>query len=61
MEDVYIHESSYVDNDCEIGPGTKIWHFCHVMSGAIIGNGCVIGQNVNITGVSSKYGAASCI
>jgi UDP-2-acetamido-3-amino-2,3-dideoxy-glucuronate N-acetyltransferase len=39
-----IHESSYVDEGCEIGEGTKIWHFCHVMSGAKIGKNCVIGQ-----------------
>lgn len=45
----YVHESSYIDDDVEIGDGTKIWHFCHVQSGARIGMGCVIGQNVNIS------------
>ncbi len=40
------HESAYVDEPCEIGEGTKIWHFCHVMAGARIGSGCVLGQNV---------------
>ncbi|MCH7613779.1 MAG: N-acetyltransferase [Candidatus Marinimicrobia bacterium] len=44
----YIHESSYVDDDVEIGEGTKIWHFSHIQSGAIIGKNCSIGQNVNI-------------
>jgi UDP-2-acetamido-3-amino-2,3-dideoxy-glucuronate N-acetyltransferase len=42
----YVHESSYVDQPCEIGDETKIWHFCHIMQGARIGKGCVIGQNV---------------
>lgn len=46
---VYIHESSYVDANVVIGEGTKIWHFCHVQSGAIIGNDCILGQNVNIS------------
>jgi len=42
------HESAYVDEPCEIGEGTKIWHFCHIQSGAKIGRNCVLGQNVNI-------------
>jgi UDP-2-acetamido-3-amino-2,3-dideoxy-glucuronate N-acetyltransferase len=42
------HESAYVDDPCEIGEGTKIWHFSHVQSGAKIGKKCVLGQNVNI-------------
>lgn len=44
----FIHESSYADEGCVIGEGTKIWHFCHVMPGARIGKNCSIGQNVNI-------------
>jgi UDP-2-acetamido-3-amino-2,3-dideoxy-glucuronate N-acetyltransferase len=44
----YVHESSFVDEGAEIGCGTKIWHFCHIMSGAKIGKKCSIGQNVNI-------------
>lgn len=39
------HESSYVDEPCEIGEGTKIWHFCHISKGAKIGRNCVLGQN----------------
>ena len=44
----FVHESSYVDDDVLIGDGTKIWHFCHIQSGARIGKNCVLGQNVNI-------------
>ena len=44
----FIHESSYVDEGCTIGDGTKIWHFCHVQKGAVIGENCSFGQNVNI-------------
>jgi len=44
----FVHESSYVDNNVEIGEGTKVWHFSHIQSGAIIGKNCSIGQNVNI-------------
>src|SRR4030066_2187337 len=39
------HESSYVDETCEIGDGTKIWHFSHISKGARIGKKCVFGQN----------------
>ena len=42
------HESAYVDEPCSIGEGTKIWHFSHVMKGAAIGNGCILGQNVHV-------------
>jgi UDP-2-acetamido-3-amino-2,3-dideoxy-glucuronate N-acetyltransferase len=44
-----VHESSYVDQPCEIGAGTKIWHFSHVMANAKIGERCSIGQNVVIS------------
>ena len=44
----YVHDSSYVDDDCIIGKGTKIWHFSHIQSHAKIGTDCSIGQNVNI-------------
>lgn len=44
----FVHESSFVDGDVSIGQGTKIWHFCHVMAGAQLGEGCSIGQNVMI-------------
>jgi UDP-2-acetamido-3-amino-2,3-dideoxy-glucuronate N-acetyltransferase len=46
MSDYFAHESSYVDDGAKIGAGTKIWHFCHVMAGAVIGERCNLGQNV---------------
>ena len=46
---VFVHESSYVDENVTVGDGTKIWHFCHIQSGAKIGSNCVLGQNVNIS------------
>lgn len=46
MSDYFVHESSYVDEGAEIGKGTKIWHFCHVMPRTRIGEQCNIGQNV---------------
>lgn len=49
MDNVFIHESSYIDDDVEIGAGTKIWHFCHIQKGAKIGKNCILGQNVNIS------------
>lgn len=49
MADYFVHESSYVDADVTIGEGTKIWHFCHIQSGAAIGRNCSLGQNVNIS------------
>ncbi len=44
----FVHESSYVDDNVEIGEGTKIWFFCHVQKGSKIGQKCVMGQNVNV-------------
>ena len=48
MKNYFVHESSYIDDNVTIGKGTKIWHFCHVQSGARIGADCSFGQNVNI-------------
>lgn len=45
----YVHESSYIDEFCEIGDGTKIWHFSHIMKDSSIGKKCNIGQNVVIS------------
>lgn len=47
--DFFVHESSYIDEDVEIGEGTRIWHFCHIQSGARIGKDCILGQNVNVS------------
>jgi UDP-2-acetamido-3-amino-2,3-dideoxy-glucuronate N-acetyltransferase len=48
--DYFVHESSYIDEPCTIGAGTKIWHFCHVLAGAQIGKRCSVGQNCLIGG-----------
>lgn len=48
-QEYFVHESSYVDEGCSIGTGTKIWHFSHIMSGSAIGQNCNIGQNVVIS------------
>jgi UDP-2-acetamido-3-amino-2,3-dideoxy-glucuronate N-acetyltransferase len=44
----FVHESSYIDQPCEIGEGTKIWHFSHLLKNCRIGRNCNIGQNVSI-------------
>ena len=51
--DYFAHESSYVDDGATVGAGTKIWHFCHVLSGAVIGERCSFGQNCSIAGGTS--------
>ena len=48
MSAYYLHPSSIVDQGCIIGNNTKIWHFSHVMGSAVIGNECVLAQNVFI-------------
>jgi len=48
-QNYFVHESSYVDEGCTIGDGTKIWHFSHIMTGAAVGRACNIGQNVVIS------------
>ena len=45
-----IHESAYVDEGAAVGADTKVWHFCHVMPGAVIGERCSLGQNVVVMG-----------
>jgi UDP-2-acetamido-3-amino-2,3-dideoxy-glucuronate N-acetyltransferase len=45
----FVHESSYIDEPCEIGEGTKIWHFSHIMQNSRVGKFCNIGQNVVIS------------
>jgi len=45
----FIHSTALADEGCEIGEGTKVWHFSHIMPGCVIGNNCNIGQNVVIS------------
>ena len=47
--DYFVHDTSCIDEDVEIGQGTKIWHFCHIQKGAKIGKKCSLGQNVNVS------------
>ena len=49
MNDYQAHPSAFVDEGAKIGKGTKIWHFSHIMPGAILGENCNIGQNVVIS------------
>ena len=54
-KDYFIHESSYIDENVTIGPGTKIWHFSHFLSNTEIGENCSFGQNV-VVGTNVKIG-----
>ena len=49
MKEYFAHETAVIDEGCEIGTGTKIWHFSHIMPNCIIGNNCNIGQNVVVS------------
>lgn len=49
MSEYFVHPTSIVDDDVEIGEGTKIWHFSHIQAGAKIGKYCSLGQNVNVS------------
>lgn len=46
FKDVFVHESSYIDDEVAIGEGTKIWHFSHILKNSNIGKDCSFGQNV---------------
>ncbi|HOX82747.1 MAG TPA: DapH/DapD/GlmU-related protein [Chryseolinea sp.] len=48
-EKYFVHPSSFIDEGCTIGEGTKVWHFSHIMSNCVIGENCNIGQNVVIS------------
>ncbi len=52
LVDVFVHASAYVDAPATIGAGTRIWHFSHVMAGAVLGERCNVGQNVFIAGTA---------
>jgi UDP-2-acetamido-3-amino-2,3-dideoxy-glucuronate N-acetyltransferase len=49
MKKFFAHETAVIDEGVEIGPGTKIWHFSHIMSGSVIGENCNLGQNVVVS------------
>jgi UDP-2-acetamido-3-amino-2,3-dideoxy-glucuronate N-acetyltransferase len=49
MDNFFAHDTAVIDAGCQIGAGTKIWHFSHIMSECIIGNNCNIGQNVVVS------------
>ena len=49
MNKFFIHPTSIVDDNVTIGVDTKVWHYCHIQSGAVIGSGCSFGQNVNVS------------
>jgi UDP-2-acetamido-3-amino-2,3-dideoxy-glucuronate N-acetyltransferase len=46
----FVHESAYVDEGVTVGAGTKVWHFCHLVAGAVVGERCSLGQNVVVMG-----------
>lgn len=48
MDDFFVHESSFIDEDVKIGRGTKVWHFSHILAHVSLGENCVIGQNVSL-------------
>ncbi len=48
MSDVFIHPTAEVDDGVEIGAGSKVWHFCHILAGSRLGERCILGQNVMI-------------
>lgn len=48
MEEYFAHETAAIDKGCQIGEGTKIWHFSHVMKNAVLGKNCNLGQNVHV-------------
>jgi UDP-2-acetamido-3-amino-2,3-dideoxy-glucuronate N-acetyltransferase len=48
-KEYFAHETAVIDPDCTIGKGTKIWHFTHIMSNAVIGENCNLGQNVVVS------------
>lgn len=50
MGEFFVHPSSFVDDGASVGDGTKIWHFCHVLAGAVIGRNCSFGQNCSVAG-----------
>ena len=56
MDDFFVHETAVVDTDVQIGKGSKIWHFSHIMSHCSLGDNCILGQNVFL-GYSVRVGS----
>jgi len=56
MAEFFVHESSYIDTNVEIGAKSKIWHFSHILSGSFIGENCSFGQNC-VVGPNVKVGS----
>lgn len=56
MHDYYAHKTAIVDEHVEIGKGTKIWHFSHILEGSVIGDNCSFGQNC-VVGPAVKIGS----
>lgn len=50
MDDFFVHETAVVDTDVQIGAGSKVWHFSHIMSHCSLGANCILGQNVFLGG-----------
>ena len=50
MDDFFLHETAVVDTDVQIGAGSKVWHFSHIMSHCSLGANCILGQNVFLGG-----------
>ena len=48
-KEYFAHETAVIDEGCKIGKGSRIWHFSHIMSGAVLGEGCNLGQNVLVS------------
>lgn len=48
-KEYFAHETAVIDEGCNIGKGTKIWHFSHIMTGCVVGEGCNIGQNIVVS------------
>ncbi|HEC44084.1 MAG TPA: N-acetyltransferase [Bacteroides sp.] len=48
-KDYFAHETAVIDEGCQIGKGSRIWHFTHIMTGAVLGENCNLGQNVLVS------------
>jgi UDP-2-acetamido-3-amino-2,3-dideoxy-glucuronate N-acetyltransferase len=58
--DFYAHPTAVLDAGCRVGAGSRIWHFCHLAAGAVLGENCSLGQNVKVQNNVSLYGGVVC-